>query len=139
MFVAGKSNVNEEILIEKVSLFSKELNINCIEFNGLAVFLNIHPTIFIRWKKMKKLKILYQKCLMFFKNFFSNYHESCNPEIWLPKTTIATNDTNLRQLNEISDIVFPFEFPKITNVSYLCLLSFDDKKEYLIEKFEISN
>ena len=38
MFVAGKSNVNEEILIEKVSLFSKELNINCIEFNGLAVF-----------------------------------------------------------------------------------------------------
>ena len=50
----------------------------------------------------------------------------------------ATNDTNLRQLNEISDIVFPFEFPKITNVSYLCLLSFDDKKEYLIEKFEIS-
>ena len=57
MFVAGKSNVNEEILIEKVSLFSKELNINCIEFNGLKkVFLNIHPTIFIRWKKMKKLK-----------------------------------------------------------------------------------
>ena len=31
---------------------------------------------------------------MFFK-IFSNYHESCNPEIWLPKTTIATNDTNL--------------------------------------------
>ena len=40
-------------------------------------------------------------------------------------------------LNEISDIVFPFEFPKITNAERLCLLSFDDKKEYLIENLKL--
>ena len=139
MLVAGQSEIKEQILIDKIRLFSQKQKIKSVEFNGFGAFLNISPTIFIRWIKSKELESLYKKSLMFSKTIFSYHHKSCDPKIWLPKTTIATNDTNLEKLNKISEMVVSFKFPKRSNCRYLCFLRFDDKREYLIEKFKINN
>ena len=138
MWSAGVSVLNENDLVQNIREHIIFLNKINLKFNGIGIFLNKKPTFYVRWTNTEEVKSFYENIMKFSKKIFKNFHTSCYPEIWLPKTTLVTNDTDLECMNKVSKVILNSNFPDKTCLDEISLLSFDTKREYLIQRIKLN-
>ncbi|MBD1171858.1 hypothetical protein IDH07_04270 [Pelagibacterales bacterium SAG-MED04] len=125
---------NDEKSIKE--FIAKNLNIlknKKIEFNGLGVFLNQNPTIYLRFKKINEFFNFRKK--LDNKRFWIKSDFSVSENNWIVKSTIVHKDLKLDKLSKISKFLLNQKFPKKMLINEIVLIDYT-KEELEIDKFK---
>ena len=94
-----------------------------INSNGLGVFVFDNPVIYVRYKNSHIFDKL--RSFLFKKNiYWKNLDKTIKRDLWLPKTTIAHKDTNIKNLSSALkyiqhlNFVDSIEFKKLSLIEY---------------------
>jgi len=104
-----------------------------INFNGLGIFLNQNPTIYLRFKKIDEFFNFRKK--LDNKKFWIKTDFSVSEDNWIAKSTIAHNDLNIDNLNKISKFLLSQKFPKKMLINEIIFIDYT-KEEIEVDKFK---
>jgi len=108
-----------KILVDEIILNNKYE----IESNGLGIFISKSPVIYIRYK-VSEIMLSIRKKMQDQIFLWKSIDESVDRSLWVPKTSIVTNDMKINQLSSvlksISELNFNHEFKvsKINMIDY---------------------
>jgi len=109
-----------------------------IEANGLGIFVEETPVIYIRWflsSELMDMRMYFQEGLM---NVYSESDKTTQEEVWLPKSTLAINDVTYDQLPLVLNEFKSYKFEQKMLVNRVMLMEVD-RKEVIIDEISLDS
>ena len=106
--------------------------------DGLGVFVNDTPVIYLRWQHRKELLNLRQIIAKTLESHWVAPHEFCDPQRWVAKTTIGALDTRYEDLGKILVALRQFNFSQDMALERLDVLEYniDGERSFDIASLE---
>ena len=123
--VAGKTNNIEEIYKVLNNIKIKKFR---LKSPGLGIFANQDPNLYIRWEQSLDLVNISNLIINKTSKYFKTKYQSSDNSLWVPKTTLAWQDLDYKDLNLVFDKI-NFLFNKsLVVIDYIYLIDFTHKE-----------
>ena len=95
---------------------------------GLGIFANQDPNLYIRWEQSLDLVNISNLIINKTSKYFKTKYQSSDNSLWVPKTTLAWQDLDYKDLNLVFDKI-NFLFNKsLVVIDYIYLIDFTHKE-----------
>ena len=128
---SGKVN-NILILKQFLSKSSYKNNFE-IESNGIGIFVFNHPVIYVRYK-LSEAMVNIRNSLFFSNKIWETIDNSVSKDLWIPKTSIALNDTKLENLSQVLQSISNLNFNHKFNFKNFSFIKYQTGKKEKICK-----
>jgi hypothetical protein len=136
-FVAGGATMSDRNFVERTKIFAASMQPVELKANGVGILLSEHPTYYIRWKLTQGLADLHAAMFAEFEPFIDPLHPSVRPDLWIPKSTLATGDTDMKTLGKASQRLLSLGFEQPMVVNNVTALFYDRIRETELAVFGI--